>query len=68
LVEGATTIAVRLRTPPQGDELVAGISRVSWDSFRIRCKAPPLSVFGLVSQEHDIHRSKQAAFSNSIPV
>ncbi|KAI4669819.1 Type I Iterative PKS [Alternaria viburni] len=27
LVEGATTIAVRLRTPPQGDELVAGIPR-----------------------------------------
>ncbi|KAI4956605.1 Type I Iterative PKS [Alternaria rosae] len=27
LMEGATTIAVRLRTPPQGDELVAGISR-----------------------------------------
>lgn len=68
LVEGATTIAVRLRTPPQGDELVAGIPRVSWDSFRIRCRASPLSVFGLVSQEHDFHRSKQAAFSNSIPV
>jgi hypothetical protein len=68
LVEGATTIAVRLKTPPQGDELVAGIPRVSWDSFRIRCRASPLSVFGLVSQEHDFHRSKQAAFSNSIPV
>jgi hypothetical protein len=56
-IEGATTIAVRLRSPQQGDELVEGIPKVSRILFV--CAATSL-------QSLTVHRGKPASSHHSL--